>query len=176
MSLVILSEHLLSINPHKNIFLSSISIAIALAMTYNGSSGMTKNKIAETLGIQEKSLHQIIKANADLSRKLLGSDQEKIILANSLWIKEGVILKDLFKRNISKEEYADDDGPPILIYRLVDGYQVPPSVRTRCLPYSEPIFINVSSMMNSLIFFLFPFKYLFRFILLFVSKSRLIDT
>jgi serine protease inhibitor len=104
MSLVILSEHLLSINPHKNIFLSSISIAIALATTYNGSSGMTKNKIAETLGIQEKSLHQIIKANADLSRKLLGSDQEKIILANSLWIKEGVILKDLFKRNISKEE------------------------------------------------------------------------
>jgi serpin B len=40
----------------KNVFLSSFSIAIALAMTYNGADGEAKEALSAILGLDDSSL------------------------------------------------------------------------------------------------------------------------
>lgn len=56
------------VNPgiRKNIFISPTSIAIALAMTYNGARSETQKAMAKTLELQGISLPDINSANAAL--------------------------------------------------------------------------------------------------------------
>jgi len=44
---------------NKNLFISPLSISIALAMTYNGANGQTKDEMAKTLGWQALTLPQL---------------------------------------------------------------------------------------------------------------------
>ncbi|MBD6617053.1 serpin family protein [Komarekiella sp. 'clone 1'] len=70
----------------KNIFISPTSIAIALAMTYNGASGSTQQAMAKTLELQGMSLQEINSSYA-ATKKLLENPDAKVQLtiANSLW-------------------------------------------------------------------------------------------
>ena len=51
---------------NKNVFVSPISIAIALSMTYNGAGGETQEAMAKTLNFQGMSLEEINQANKEL--------------------------------------------------------------------------------------------------------------
>jgi serpin B len=86
---------------NKNIFISTASVAIALAMTYNGSVGQTQAEMAIALELQELSLEQINKSNAEL-RKALGNLGEgiELAIANSLWAQEDVTFKPDFLQRI----------------------------------------------------------------------------
>ena len=48
---------------NENVFVSPISIAIALSMTYNGAGGETQEAMAKTLNFQGMSLEEINQAN-----------------------------------------------------------------------------------------------------------------
>ena len=50
----------------KNVFISPFSVAAALAMTYNGASGETRQAMAETLELNGMSLDEVNQANAAL--------------------------------------------------------------------------------------------------------------
>ncbi|MBE9034800.1 serpin family protein [aff. Roholtiella sp. LEGE 12411] len=70
----------------KNVFISPTSVAIALAMTYNGASGSTQQAMAKTLELQGMNLQEINSYYA-ASKKLLENPDMKVQLtiANSLW-------------------------------------------------------------------------------------------
>lgn len=85
----------------KNIFISPISIAQALTMTYNGAEKETKTAMAKTLNIEGLSLKEINENNQVLISRLKNADPKVTLnIANSLWAKLGVKFKsDFLKRN-----------------------------------------------------------------------------
>jgi serine protease inhibitor len=83
--------------PNQNVFISPSSIAIALAMTYNGASGTTQQAMAKALELKGLKLDDINQANANLKALLTTSDpQVQIAIANSLWTQQGLDLKPKF--------------------------------------------------------------------------------
>lgn len=76
----------------KNVFISPSSVAIALAMTYNGASGSTQQAMAKTLGLQGMSLSEINSGYAALLKQILENADAKVQLkiANSLWANQEV--------------------------------------------------------------------------------------
>lgn len=81
----------------KNVFVSPVSVAIALSMTYNGASGQTQQAMAKTLELEGISLPSINEANAILKTTLENPDsQVQIAIANSLWAKQGTQFKPEF--------------------------------------------------------------------------------
>ncbi len=84
----------------KNIFISPLSVSIALAMTYNGAAGETEKAMAKALELQDMSLLQVNKANAMLSDSLMNRESRiQLNLANSLWADRGVEFRKTFMRN-----------------------------------------------------------------------------
>jgi serine protease inhibitor len=83
--------------PGKNVFVSPSSVAIALAMTYNGAGGTTQQAMAKALDLQGMTLTDLNQANADL-KGLLETPEAKVQLAiaNSLWARQGVDFKSQF--------------------------------------------------------------------------------
>ncbi|MGD1808164.1 serpin family protein [Dapis sp. BLCC M126] len=89
----------------KNIFVSPCSLAISLAMTYNGASRQTQEAIAQTLELPKMSLEEVNQANASLRETLENNDYNvQVYIANSLWVKEGVSFNPEFLR-INKKFY-----------------------------------------------------------------------
>ncbi|MDO9536344.1 MAG: serpin family protein [Bacillota bacterium] len=75
----------------KEIFLSPTSIALALAMTYNGARGETKEAMAEVLGVTGLDLDRVNENNQALIYLLQSFDPSvKLHIANSLWMREGM--------------------------------------------------------------------------------------
>ncbi len=82
---------------NKNVFFSPLSVTVALAMTYNGAAGETKNAMARTLKIESMSLAELNSASAELLKALKSSDPKiELAIANSLWARAGVKFKDDF--------------------------------------------------------------------------------
>jgi serine protease inhibitor len=75
----------------KNILLSSFSAAIALAMTYNGAEGETKQALANLLGVDGLDLEEVNQVNAVLMTMAdgLGADVQ-LAIANSIWLRSGI--------------------------------------------------------------------------------------
>jgi serpin B len=81
----------------KNVFISPSSIAIALAMTYNGASGDTQKAMAQTLELNGLSLDDTNNAYAALRNALTNADPKvQLSIANSLWLRQGATLNDAF--------------------------------------------------------------------------------
>lgn len=75
---------------NKNIFISPASVAIALAVTYNGAKGSTEQAIANTLELQGMSLSELNQGNAALTSTFASLDRKvQLAIANSLWGKPG---------------------------------------------------------------------------------------
>ena len=74
--------------PNNNVFISPLSISIALTMTYNGTLGKTKQAMAKTLEIEGMDLGAVNQANAELREILKSADpQIELAIANSIWIR-----------------------------------------------------------------------------------------
>jgi serine protease inhibitor len=70
----------------ENIFISPLSISMALTMAYNGADGTTKDAIRQTLGFELNSDEEINQSFKDLVALLQGIDRKVIFTsANSLW-------------------------------------------------------------------------------------------
>ena len=74
-----------------NIFISPLSISIALTMTFNGAVGETERAMAEVLEIDALDLSTINNSNRALRDSLENPDPKvQISIANSIWSRQGV--------------------------------------------------------------------------------------
>ena len=89
------------IEQDKNIFISPLSISIALAMTLNGASGETEQAMTNTLQLQQLRSESINTGYAGLRHALQTSDPKVVLtIANSLWARQDVPFKqDFLQRN-----------------------------------------------------------------------------
>ncbi|HLG13149.1 MAG TPA: serpin family protein [Blastocatellia bacterium] len=96
-----LYAELLKEKPGQNALVSPSSVALALAMTYNGAEGGTREAMARALELQGLTLADVNRANADLKASLENPDPKvQLQIANSLWSKRGFTFKpDFIKRN-----------------------------------------------------------------------------
>ena len=85
----------------KNIFISPLSISLALAMTLNGAAGDTGQAMTETLQLQGVDAESMNTGYAQLGQALQTSDPKvTLAIANSLWAKQGIPFKvDFLERN-----------------------------------------------------------------------------
>ncbi len=75
--------------PDTNIFISPLSISIALGMTYNGAAGETEEAMRTTLGFGEMTREQINQSFQSLITLLTTIDQNTVFqIANSIWYKK----------------------------------------------------------------------------------------
>ena len=90
----------------KNAFVSPASVMLALAMTYNGADGTTREAMARALEINGMGLDDVNLAFAGLKSALAPNDPKiQLRIANSLWARNGIKLKPAFvERN--KQHYA----------------------------------------------------------------------
>lgn len=101
-----LFKQLIEQQPDKNLFISPTSIAMVLAMAYNGADGETKDVMAKALEIQGIDIEDFNKAYADLKTILQNPDPGiQMVIANSLWARKGMSFYDDFL-NINKEFYG----------------------------------------------------------------------
>jgi serine protease inhibitor len=74
----------------KNVFISPASIALALAMTWNGAAGSTNRAMAKVLGLTDTTQAAVNASYRRLLSALPGSDTAlQLDIANSLWLHKG---------------------------------------------------------------------------------------
>ena len=84
-------------DPGGNIFISPLSISIALTMIYNGAVGETERTMAEVLEIDALDLSTINRSNKALRDSLEDPDPKvEISIANSIWSRQGVVFNPEF--------------------------------------------------------------------------------
>ncbi|HEU4434679.1 MAG TPA: serpin family protein [Pyrinomonadaceae bacterium] len=90
----------------QNTFVSPASVMLALAMTYNGADGTTREAMAKTLEVDGMSLDEVNRAFGDLKSALTPNDPKvQLTIANSLWARNGFTMKPAFiERN--KQHYG----------------------------------------------------------------------
>jgi serpin B len=100
----------------QNIFISPTSVAIALAMTYNGAKGETQQAMAKTLELQGISLQEINSASAALIAAVQNADDKvQLNIANSLWAKQDInfnpdflqTTEDFYKATVTNLDFSD---------------------------------------------------------------------
>ncbi|NES71374.1 MAG: serpin family protein [Okeania sp. SIO2D1] len=107
----------------ENVFISPISIAIALSMTYNGAAGKTQEAMAKTLNLQGMSLEEINQANQDLGILLNSLNTEiKLNIANSIWTRKEMsfspsfiqVNQDFYQSQVREIDFDDPESPKII--------------------------------------------------------------
>jgi len=101
----------------KNILISPASVGLALAMTYNGAVGETKQGMERALEIRGMNHLELNRAYAQLKAALESADPKvQLSIANSLWGKKGITFNpDFIQRNkqyYGAEVTALDFGDP----------------------------------------------------------------
>lgn len=82
----------------QNLFISPLSISLALGMTLNGAAGETKAGIQETLDMTEMELQEINQSYQSLIKLLVELDPKvKMNIGNSLWARKGFTVRQEFK-------------------------------------------------------------------------------
>ncbi|HBX65249.1 MAG: hypothetical protein CL670_16575 [Balneola sp.] len=90
----------------ENIFISPLSISVALGMTMNGANGETYNQMRNTLNFEGLSQDEINAGYQSLIRLLVDADPKvKMQIANSVWSKKGFAVDKEFTNQL--EEYFD---------------------------------------------------------------------
>jgi serine protease inhibitor len=96
-------NQLLAARPQENVFISPLSIALALQMTMHGASGQTYDAMAGTLGVAGFERADVAAGNRALRDELAMSDKRiRLDIANSLWLRKGVKLNPQFVTDCGK--------------------------------------------------------------------------
>jgi serine protease inhibitor len=78
-------------NVEQNVFISPTSVALALALAYNGARGETARAIARTLELGDTGLDALNRANAALIESLSALDPHVVLaIANALWARQDI--------------------------------------------------------------------------------------
>ncbi len=97
-----LFRKVINFSKETNVFISPLSVSIALGMTWNGAAGETKSEMENTLKMGGMSVEEINEYYRILQTTLPTIDPTtKLTLANSLWYRSGFQVKqDFLKVNI----------------------------------------------------------------------------
>jgi serpin B len=115
-----LFSEILKQDSKENVFVSPSSVATALAMTYNGANGSTKQAIAKTLEFQGMTLEEINQSQANLRTVLENADPKvQLSIANSLWANQNLTFNpDFIQRNqkfydatVQKLDFSNPSAP-----------------------------------------------------------------
>lgn len=80
-----------------NLFISPLSVSMALGMTYNGARGTTEEGMREALSFGDQTKEQINKSYRSLIDLLTGMDKRVTLeIANSIWHNSGLSVQDGF--------------------------------------------------------------------------------
>ena len=83
--------------PDSNIFVSPLSIGMALGMAYNGAAGETQQAMAQALEVQDMNLDEVNQGYRDLIGLLFDLDPAIAWrLGNSIWYREGLAVEPAF--------------------------------------------------------------------------------
>lgn len=105
--------------PDENVFISPLSISLALSIVYNGAAGETAEAMAETLHFDDLDLDAVNEAHRALLNAFSRADDEqlgiKLHVANALWHREGFALRpefleqtDAYYRAVAEQLDFDD--------------------------------------------------------------------
>jgi serpin B len=103
-------------DPGKNVFISPLSVAMALGMTYNGAAGGTQQAMQEALELQGLTVEEINQSYRDLIDLLRNLDPGvEFTLANSIWYRNTMTFKQdfldvnqqFFDAEVSALDFAD---------------------------------------------------------------------
>jgi serpin B len=83
-------------SPHRNVFISPTSIAVALAMTANGAGGKTRTDILSTLHAGGMTLDAFNAANRSLAADIAKTTSVRLTMANALWLQQGFSIRPQF--------------------------------------------------------------------------------
>ncbi|NET38383.1 MAG: serpin family protein [Cyanothece sp. SIO1E1] len=82
----------------SNIFISPLSVSMALGMTMNGATGNTLTEMQTTLGFSDLSQEEINKGYKSLKNQLENADESiEFDVVNSVWARDGLIMKEEFR-------------------------------------------------------------------------------
>jgi len=88
--------------PGENVFISPLSIALALQMTMHGAAGPTYDAMAGALGVANLERVDVAAGNLALRDELVSADKKvRLEIANSLWLRKSAKLN---------QTYVDDCG------------------------------------------------------------------
>jgi len=94
-----------------NMFISPLSISIALGMTLNGADSVTFEQMRNTLALQEMSLGEINEAYEALTELLVNADPKvQMQIANSIWHEENFQVEDEFVQRLQSHFDARVEG------------------------------------------------------------------
>lgn len=103
-----LYDQLLKRRTSENTFVSPASVMMALAMTYNGADGETRQAMARAMEIDGLSLDEVNRAFSDLKSVLSATDPKiQVKIANSLWIANGFPIEPAFVERNKKHYGAE---------------------------------------------------------------------
>jgi serine protease inhibitor len=103
-----------------NLFVSPLSVAMALAMTYNGAAGTTEAAMRSTLELDGMTLEEVNEANQSLIALLRGLDPHvQFQIANSIWYLQGYSVeqpfldanRDYFDARVTPLDFASPTAP-----------------------------------------------------------------
>lgn len=88
---------------NENVLLSPLSLQVALGMLANGANEDAYNEIVTTLGMADYSLTELNDYHRKLTSAIADEDDPlvELTLDNSMWIREGLSVKNVFKENIN---------------------------------------------------------------------------
>lgn len=82
-----------------NVFVSPVSLLMALSMLQNGAEGQTRDQITEAMQVMGMDAESINRANASLLARLQHSDDGLTFkTANSIWVNDAYTLQEEFKQ------------------------------------------------------------------------------
>ena len=104
----------------KNVFISPLSVAMALGMTYNGAAGETQQAMQKTLELEGLTLREVnesYRSVIDLLRDL--DPQVEFVLANSIWYRQDYafeqefleVNRKYFDAEVRRLDFADPGAP-----------------------------------------------------------------
>ena len=110
-------------NPTANMFISPLSISIALTMTYNGAVGETAHAMAEVLEIEGLDRYTVNHSNLALRESLENRGPKvEISIANSIWNRQGVAFnsdflnqnRQFFGAEIASLDFSSPQAVPMI--------------------------------------------------------------
>ncbi|MBN2030304.1 serpin family protein [bacterium] len=118
-----LFQEIVQAEPDTNIFISPLSVAMALGMTYNGSAGTTEEAMRNTLGFGNLTDQEINESYSSLIALLTELDPEVIFeIANSIWYRDTFpveesfidINKAYFDAEVSDLDFSSPSAPDVI--------------------------------------------------------------
>jgi serine protease inhibitor len=107
--------------PDTNIFISPLSVSMALGMAYNGADGQTATQMQNTLGLQELTVDEINQAYKDLIALFVGLDEQVAFkIANSVWYSDAYSPAGMFLQNLTTFFAAQVEAIDVLNPASVD--------------------------------------------------------